>query len=361
MSIEKLGIFLISGFLTAAMAPPVLQAGMDQGARPADQTIAFSIEDVRKVQQALRTRGYDPGAINGMMSSETQAAIRQFQAANNLPVTGVLDERTQAELGVNVRGPLDVMRAKPGAAPPESRERIQTPTTPEGRITATDVQKSEKDLTKVEKNLRDADEKVAKAAAVLQALPVAGGKGIPAELLGRATAVAVIPEMVVGSRGMGGRYGRGLLTERLEGGKWSAPAFVLIGGGSFGAKIGATSTALVLVFTGDRALNRLEAAAELKLGADTAAMPGPATGPAARASGMDSAVFGYMGSNGSFSGMALEGAVLNIDEQTNRNVYGQDATASKILTGAVPVNDTVRPFVNAIQKAVPTQKISETR
>jgi peptidoglycan hydrolase-like protein with peptidoglycan-binding domain len=62
------------------------------------------VEDIREAQLALRNRGFDPGAANGMLNAQTQDALRRFQAANNLVVTGTFDERTQAALGVTVRG-----------------------------------------------------------------------------------------------------------------------------------------------------------------------------------------------------------------------------------------------------------------
>ena len=38
-----------------------------------------NLEDVRQVQQSLSDLGYMPGDVNGMMSSDTQAALQQFQ------------------------------------------------------------------------------------------------------------------------------------------------------------------------------------------------------------------------------------------------------------------------------------------
>src|SRR5205085_1423008 len=45
-------------------------------------------EDIRHIQQALTDLMYNPGEVNGMMSSQTQQAIREFQYLNGLPVTG---------------------------------------------------------------------------------------------------------------------------------------------------------------------------------------------------------------------------------------------------------------------------------
>ena len=55
---------------------------------------------IKKVQETLRDKGYDPGPIDGVMGSQTRAAIRQYQTAENLPVTGHLDGETAGKLGV---------------------------------------------------------------------------------------------------------------------------------------------------------------------------------------------------------------------------------------------------------------------
>src|SRR5215831_6650467 len=53
---------------------------------PKDQSGLSSVEGVRRVQKALIDLGYEPGETNGLMTSQTRDAIRQFQYLNNLPV-----------------------------------------------------------------------------------------------------------------------------------------------------------------------------------------------------------------------------------------------------------------------------------
>ena len=65
--------------------------------------MTVSPEEIRRAQEALKTKGYDPGAASGNLHAGTQEALRQFQKANNLPVTGVLDDRTAETLGVEIR------------------------------------------------------------------------------------------------------------------------------------------------------------------------------------------------------------------------------------------------------------------
>ena len=55
---------------------------------------------ITQVQEKLRQLGFDAGPANGDFGAKTQAALGQFQLANGLPVSGQLDDRTLAELGV---------------------------------------------------------------------------------------------------------------------------------------------------------------------------------------------------------------------------------------------------------------------
>lgn len=60
----------------------------------------FTGDDVREMQQALYDLGYDFSkfGIDGIFGSETEAAVRAFQEAEGLEVTGILDDATLARL-----------------------------------------------------------------------------------------------------------------------------------------------------------------------------------------------------------------------------------------------------------------------
>lgn len=60
---------------------------------------------IEAVQWKLRDLGFDAGPINGDFGPKTQAALAQFQLANAIPVSGMLDDKTLDELGV--RRPAD--------------------------------------------------------------------------------------------------------------------------------------------------------------------------------------------------------------------------------------------------------------
>jgi len=54
--------------------------------------------DVTQLQEWLTEINLNPGSINGFYGSQTESAVRQFQAARGLLVTGVANEGTQREL-----------------------------------------------------------------------------------------------------------------------------------------------------------------------------------------------------------------------------------------------------------------------
>ncbi len=57
--------------------------------------------NVKQAQQALKDKGYDPGPIDGVMGARTKEAIKSFQNASSLQVTGTLDAQTSQQLGIS--------------------------------------------------------------------------------------------------------------------------------------------------------------------------------------------------------------------------------------------------------------------
>jgi len=210
---------------------------------------------------------------------------------------------------------------------------------------------------------KDESERAMKAGTVLTEIMAAKDTGIPDELMERAVAVAVFPHVVKGAFGIGGRYGKGLVSHRGTGGQWSAPSYVSIGGGSFGLQLGVESTDLVLVFTNQDGFKGL-LEGKVKLGADASVAAGP-VGRSAEA-GTDillkSAVFAYSRSKGLFAGIALDGAAVTIDDSANSNVYGKNISAQDILlNGKVRSNQTVAPFMQALARYSPAVRKTTQR
>ena len=63
----------------------------------------LSRDQIREVQRALLRKGYDAGPEDGSFGPWTARALRQFQKAQQLPVTGQLDDRSLAALQIGQR------------------------------------------------------------------------------------------------------------------------------------------------------------------------------------------------------------------------------------------------------------------
>lgn len=70
--------------------------------RPDAFTIYTAAETIRGAQEALRSRGYYRGAIDGRLGIDTQRALLAFQIDNGVLATGNLDGRTAELLGLQV-------------------------------------------------------------------------------------------------------------------------------------------------------------------------------------------------------------------------------------------------------------------
>jgi His-Xaa-Ser repeat protein HxsA len=57
---------------------------------------------IMRVQAALYSKGYDPGAIDGVLTEATKAALRRFQAAHGLKASGSMTTQTLNALGVAI-------------------------------------------------------------------------------------------------------------------------------------------------------------------------------------------------------------------------------------------------------------------
>ena len=150
-------------------------------------------------------------------------------------------------------------------------------------------------------------------------------KAIPKELLDTAEAIAVFPGVIKAAFVIGGRGGQGVISRRVKGG-WSAPAFFNLGGGSFGAQIGAQKTDYVLLIMNPSGLDGL-LKDKFELGGEVGIAAGPVGREAAASTNprLDAGILSYSRSKGAFVGAALKGAVITPDNDLNEAVYGKKA------------------------------------
>lgn len=212
----------------------------------------------------------------------------------------------------------------------------------------------------VTKETKDEAEEALEAAEVLSELMNIKEGGIPDELMERAKGIAVIPKVVKAALGIGGRWGDGLMSKRMPNGQWSAPVYIDVRGGSFGLQIGVDATDLVLIFNDEKGIDAL-VDGKVELGADASVAAGPVGRNAHVGTDikLESAIFSYSRSKGAFAGVSLGGTAVVIDDSDNEKAYGKKVKAQDILSGQVPENDLVRPFLEALRKFTPSKGVAE--
>jgi lipid-binding SYLF domain-containing protein len=189
------------------------------------------------------------------------------------------------------------------------------------------------------------------AATVLHEVMGAPDKGIPEEVMDHAKCVAVVPRMIKAGFVFGGENGRGVATCRTEHG-WSAPVFFAITGGSWGLQIGVEGVDLVMIFQGDRGMERLENA-KFQLGADASAAAGPVGRHATADTDwkLNTEILTYSRAKGAFAGLTLTGADVRRDNDSMEAFYGHDFSSHRVLRGEVETPAGAERFLNAVRGA----------
>lgn len=183
---------------------------------------------------------------------------------------------------------------------------------------------------------KEENKRAQNAVRVLNEIMRAPDKRIPQDLLQKAYAIAVIPDVIKAGFIVGGRHGLGLISVKNSDGTWSNPSFIRMNGGSIGFQAGVQSTDVVLVFRNQRGVDSI-VHGKFTLGADASVAAGPVgrTAQAATDAELKAEIFSYSRSRGLFAGVALDGSVLSIDNNANRDVYGEGITPRRIFAGGV--------------------------
>ena len=191
-------------------------------------------------------------------------------------------------------------------------------------------------------------ERVQKATEVVSALRQAPDRGIPEDLWGKAECVIVMPSVKKAAFGVGGEFGKGVMSCR-QGSDWTAPVFMEMGKGSIGFQIGAQATDLVLLVMNRQGVNRmLEDHVTLGTDASVAAGPVGRTGAAATDHKFTAEVLSFSRSKGLFAGIDVSGGVLRPDKDSNEHAYGTGTTAKAVATSGAATPAQMQAFVTAL-------------
>ena len=161
------------------------------------------------------------------------------------------------------------------------------------------------------------NERIGEAATVMKEI-LGMPEGIPGDLLNKAECVVVFPSVKKAAFGVGGSYGRGLITCRSGkefNGHWSAPAMFALEGASFGFQIGGEAIDFVLLVMNESGANSVMSS-KVKLGADASAAAGPKgrTSSAETDVVMKAEILSYSRTQGAFAGVSLAVSTLRSDD-----------------------------------------------
>ena len=206
---------------------------------------------------------------------------------------------------------------------------------------------------------QDSIERLQMSSDVLHSIMGAPDRGIPEEVMSGAKCIVVVPHLVKGGFVLGAEHGRGIASCRTADG-WSAPAFVSIGGGSWGLQIGVEGVDLVMVVMNDRGLQHL-LSSKFQISGDASASAGPVGRHASAGTDwtMNTELLTYSRSRGVFAGITLDGAVVEQDADSTRAIYGRDRSFRSILSGEVHTPRSTQRFMQAVAEMGRTGTIAE--
>ena len=138
---------------------------------------------------------------------------------------------------------------------------------------------------------------------------------------------------------------------------WSAPAYLNIGGASFGLQIGAEATDYVMLFmTPESVRSLLDSKVKLGGGVSVAAGPIGRQAEAATDLKLNAQILSYSRSKGLFAGAAIEGAVIEAADNDMKDVYGPNVAAKSVLSGAANAPPELTAFSKTIESFTPAKR-----
>src|ERR1700722_105744 len=198
------------------------------------------------------------------------------------------------------------------------------------------------------------EERVANAGKVMQEI-LNIPDDIPQDVIDKADCVVVLPSVLKFAIGIGGSYGRGVMTCR--GGKdfkgpWGAPTMMALEGGSFGLQLGGQATDFVLLLMSPRSAENI-LTSKIKLGGDVSAAAGPVGRNASAGTDVTlrAGILSYSRARGLFAGISLAGSTLRPDNDANKKLYGKEVAAKDIVFArAVPAPKSAEALLSTLNK-----------
>jgi lipid-binding SYLF domain-containing protein len=186
----------------------------------------------------------------------------------------------------------------------------------------------------------------------LKEMMTASDKGIPQDLLAKATCVVVIPNLKKGGFIVGAQYGKGFFTCRKPSGVgWTAPGSVRISGGKFGLLIGGAETDVIMLVMNQTGMQHL-LSNKFQIGGEASAAAGPVGRDASAMTDaqMHAEILTYSRQRGLYGGLDISGAAITEDKDSNRELYGSAISNKELLNATVKVPAEAKEFIHTLDR-----------
>jgi SH3 domain-containing YSC84-like protein 1 len=199
---------------------------------------------------------------------------------------------------------------------------------------------------------KDAASRLKAATEDLREMMNASDKGIPQDLISKASCVVVVPHLKAGGFIVGGEYGKGFFTCRKPSGVgWSAPGSIRLSGGKFGLLIGGKETDVIMLVMNKSGMEHL-LSNKFQIGGEASAAAGPVgrTSSAMTDAAMHAEILTYSRSRGIFGGLDISGAAVTEDDDSNRELYGSNISNKEILNTNPKVPAEAQAFIHELDR-----------
>lgn len=162
----------------------------------------------------------------------------------------------------------------------------------------------------------------------------------------------IMPEFMRGAFIIGGAGGKGVLLVRQEGAnEWTGPAFYNVASASFGLQAGADISQVILVIKTQKGVEEFYKK-DFKLGVNTGLAVGP-VGSGASVHGITADMVSYGMKKGAFVGLAVDGALVMVSDDSNAAYYGKQLQPIDILTKRERNNPSAQDLRRAAASLMP--------
>jgi lipid-binding SYLF domain-containing protein len=197
---------------------------------------------------------------------------------------------------------------------------------------------------------KNAEARLNAATEDLKEMMNASDKGIPQDLLNKASCLVIVPNLKSGGFIGGAQYGRGFFTcRRASGVGWHAPGSIKLTGGKVGFLAGLKETDVIMLVMNKSGMEHL-LSDKFQIGGEASAAAGPLgrDSSAMTDAEMHAEILSYSRSRGVFGGLDVGGSAVSTDEEANQELYGKTISNRELMDTKLPVPAAARPLIHEL-------------